>query len=193
MNKEIWKNIEEYENYYQVSNYGKVKSLKRIIIRSDNKPYLQKEQLLKPGKTKKGYLQVVLTKEFKTKPCRVHRLVAQAFIPNPNNLPQVNHIDGNKENNNVSNLEWVSNYDNMQHSIKTGLRDIKKITNILYESNRRPIIQYDINGNFIKKWNSIKDVEVQLNIPNQNIIKVCQNKRHTAGGYKWEYAQKQCE
>lgn len=190
MNKEIWKNIEGYENYYQVSNYGKVKSLKRIIIRGDNKPYPQKEQLLKPGKTKKGYLQVALTKEFKTKPCRVHRLVAQAFIPNQNNLPQVNHIDGNKENNNVSNLEWVSNYDNMQHSIKTGLRDTHKISKKLIEKNKRPVNQYNLKGEFIKRWECIKEAETTLHIPNQNIVNVCQGKRHKAGGYVWKYANK---
>lgn len=130
-----------------------------------------------------------LSKNFKEATKKVHRLVAMAFIPNPNNLPQVNHKDGNKLNNCVDNLEWITNYDNMQHSIITGLRDTKKISKIATQKQKRPINQYDLQGNFIKKWCSIQSVEDELNICGRNIIKVCQGKRHSAGGYAWEYAK----
>lgn len=184
---EVWKDIPNYEGYYQISNLGRVKSLKRIIIRRDGKPYLQKEKNLKLSKNHKGYLICNLSKNYKAKFKQVHRLVAETFIQNPNNLPQVNHIDGNKENNCVDNLEWITNYDNMQHSIETGLRDVKKITNKLKEVNSRKILQYDLDGNFIKQYNSICDAEKELHIPNQNIVKVCQGKRKTAHNFVFKY------
>lgn len=186
MNEE-WRDIKGFEGYYQISSLGRIKSLKRLIIRRDGKPYPQKECFLKPSKNRKGYLTGQLSKDYKTTFYQVHRLVAEAFIPNVYNLPQVNHIDGNKENNSVDNLEWISNYDNMQHSIKTGLRDVKEISNKMKTAKRREVLQYSIYGEFIKHWKSIKDVETELKIPNQNIVKVCQGKRHTAGGYVWEY------
>lgn len=185
---EIWKDIPSYEGYYQASNLGKIKSLKRIIMRKDGKPYLQKEQLLKPGRNRKGYLHCNLTKNFKQTNISVHRLVAITFIDNPNNLPQINHIDGNKENNSVDNLEWISNYDNMQHSIITGIRNVKKITDNLKKVNSRKVNQYDLDGNFIKAWDSIKDIQMELKIPNQNISKVCQGKRKKAHNYIFKYA-----
>lgn len=109
---------------YQVSNYGRVKSSSRItkVGIKNVKQIKRKDLVLKQQLSTKKYLQVRLyDKKGKGKTLKVHRLVAQAFIPNPNNLPQVNHIDGNKQNNNVNNLEWVSNYENIQHAIKNGL------------------------------------------------------------------------
>ena len=185
MENEVWKDIIGYENYYQISNLGRVKSLKRIIIRTDNKPYLQKETILKIAHNRKGYCHVHLTKNFISKTKSVHRLVAEAFIPNLENKPQVNHIDGNKENNNVNNLEWCDNLYNMQHSIKIGLRNNAREK--IKESNYTEVDQYDLNGNFIKRWRCIKDIEKELNICNQNICKVCQGKRKKTGGYIWKY------
>lgn len=103
---ELWKDVEGYEGKYQVSNWGRVRNAKRNII---IKPYLNH----------KGYEKVSLSRGTKgnTNKHRVHRLVAQAFIPNPNNLPQVNHKDGNKRNNSVSNLEWCTNAQNAHHAV----------------------------------------------------------------------------
>ena len=106
--QEIWKDIEGYEGLYQVSNKGRVKSLKRKICSNSNHKYnTLSEKLLKLSGGGK-YIQVILCKDGKTSAKLVHRLVAQAFIPNPNNLPCVNHKDENKKNNDVRNLEWCT-------------------------------------------------------------------------------------
>lgn len=123
MKVEIWKDIENFSKY-QVSNLGNVKSKDRYTKAKDDEIIHRKEFLLKEFINKKGYKQVTLYDDNgKPKTMRVHKLVALAFIENKNNLPQINHIDGNKLNNEVSNLEWISNYDNMQHAIKNGLID----------------------------------------------------------------------
>lgn len=180
MNKEIWKPIKDYEGLYEVSNFGRIRSLPRQGTHSKNIHIISQN-----NKNSKGYWHCGLTKKGKQKTLSVHRLVAEAFIPNNDNLPQVNHIDGNKLNNNVNNLEWCTNIYNMQHSIKLGLRD--KVFKKLALINSKKIDQYSKNGIFIKTWNSIAEIERELNICNQNICKVCQGKRHTAGGYIWKY------
>lgn len=114
--QEIWKDIENYEGYYQVSNLGRVRSVNRIVINSmgGKIQHLQgKLQILKPGKL--GYVIAQLSKDNKRKYCKVHRLVAQAFIPNPDNLPEVNHKDENKANNRVDNLEWCDREYNVNY------------------------------------------------------------------------------
>lgn len=107
----IWKQIPNYP-LYVCSSDGKIKNIKR-------------QKLLKPTSDKNGYLKVILCKDNKHKNIAVHRVVAMVFLKNPHNLPQVNHKDGNKTNNTVSNLEWCSNYDNIQHAIKNGLIKVK--------------------------------------------------------------------
>lgn len=119
--KEIWKDIKGYEGLYQVSNLGNVKSLAKII---HMKKYDKKteDKILKLDLNKRGYLYIALCKNAKYKKFRVNRLVAETFIPNPKNLPQVNHIDRNVLNNNVNNLEWCTNIENMKHARLTGFR-----------------------------------------------------------------------
>lgn len=121
MLKEIWKDIVGYEGLYKVSNLGYVKSINRTT--SHNR--ILKGKLLKMIVDKDNYFEVSLCKNNKKKNYRVHRLVAETFISNPDNLPQVNHIDGNKQNNNVCNLEWVTCKQNIQHSFKMGLSFVK--------------------------------------------------------------------
>ena len=170
--EEIWKDVVGYEGIYQVSSLGRIKSLpKKIKMRNQ---FTEKEMILKPLKTKGGYYSIHLANgKGNRKRCQIHRLVAKAFLSNPNNKPQVNHIDGNKKNNCVSNLEWCTAKENNTHALKTGLKELSY--------RRIPVLQYDLKGNFIKQWES----ETDTNIP--HISDVCKGKRKSAGGYIWRY------
>lgn len=170
--QEIWKNIPEYEGLYQVSNFGRVKSLDRF----NYKGHHNLEKILKPVKNvKNNYLYVTLCKNKKTKTFSLHRLVAICFIPNPDNLPVINHKDGNKSNNSVDNLEFCSYSHNEREAFRLRLKKTK------------PILQYDINDNFIKRFDSVKEAKESLSIKGNDIISVCKGRRKTCGGYKWRY------
>lgn len=106
---EVWKPIKGYETYYEVSNYGNVRNLKTGYV-------------MKKRHTYDGYVKVTLTVNYKAKDFRVHRLVAETFIPNEHNKETVNHIDGNKDNNNVNNLEWADRHEQLEHAYKLGLK-----------------------------------------------------------------------
>ena len=116
-NEEEWRDVVGYEGLYQVSELGNIRSLPRLAMRSNGKPLTINGKILSPGTDPKGYLRACLGKHNTMK---VHRLVAAAFIPNPLNLPEVNHIDGNKQNNSIENLEWVSHADNVKHAVSIG-------------------------------------------------------------------------
>ena len=118
MKNEIWRDIKGYEGLYQISNLGRVKSLGRKSYSN----VCLKDKILNPAlECKNGYKRVCLCKDGKEKRIKVHRLVAQAFIPNPDNKPIINHKDGNKLNNSVDNLEWISRSDNVKHAYQIGL------------------------------------------------------------------------
>lgn len=175
--QEIWKDILEYEGLYQISNLGRVKSLPR-------KGVFKQEKILKLERTKKGYLRINLSKNNVSKKYLVHKLVANSFISNPYNFPQVNHKDGNKQNNFVDNLEFVTQEQNMQHAFNKGLIQRKKGKENLKS---KKVNQYDLNGKFIKLWYCIRDIERELGLKNYNITACCQNRRKTCGGYIWKY------
>lgn len=118
--KEIWKDIKDYENFYQVSNLGNVRSLDRVLNNRFGK-YIKKGTLMTVNNSNR-YPMVLLFINWKFKCVKIHRLVAEAFIPNPNNKPEVNHINGIRTDNRVENLEWVTRCENMQHAKKNGLR-----------------------------------------------------------------------
>lgn len=118
---EEWKDIVGYEGYYQVSSDGNVRSLNRTVHHSKNSgTRILFGRMIKNHKNTKGYISVALSKNGVVAMYRVHRLVAKMFVPNPNNLPEINHIDENKSNNASSNLEWVSHLNNIRHG--TGIR-----------------------------------------------------------------------
>lgn len=166
--KEIFKDIKDYEGIYQISNLGRIKSLHNY----------RKNNILKP-KIKKGYYQIGLRKDNKRKWYSVHRLVAQTFLPNENNLPQVNHRDENKLNNNVNNLEWCSvSYNNCY-----GTR-IKRVK----EKTSKKVLQYDLKGNFIKEYKSLSEATKINNIKSiSNISLCCKGKYKQVKGYIWKY------
>ena len=140
---ETWKEIENYEKEYAVSNYGRVKSLKRIVVRiTTNTPI--KERILKIKVTRAGYGMVHLKRNGKC--FFTHRLAAKAFIPNPENKKEVNHKDGNTLNNNISNLEWCTAKENSVHAAEVLRKQVKII------------LQHDNNGVLIKEWDSAKSV-----------------------------------
>lgn len=191
MKKEVFRDVLGYEGLYQVSNYGRVKSLERknIFYCGLRKKHLErptKEKILNYNKSNRGYLQVCLTKDGKSKTYTVHRLVAKAFLPNVKNKKQVNHIDGNKENNSIDNLEWVTSSENNKHAFITGLNK---------PHNMRKVNQYNLQGNFIKQWNSITDFlkENNLNLKNSNITTCCKGKRKNAYGFIWKYSDEDCK
>lgn len=163
--QEIWRDIPNYEGLYQVSNLGNVKSLYRLA----NNNHIIHEKILKPQRNYNGYLIVNLYKNNKMKPKLIHRLVGKTFIDNPNNFNYINHIDKNKSNNNVNNLEWCT-----------------QSYNVIYSKGRK-VNQYNKNNNFIKTWNSIADVKKTLNIDSGLIVRCCRGKKKSAGGFKWKY------
>lgn len=193
MNKEIWKDIKGYEGKYQISNLGRIKSLSRFINNCKENSligFYSKERIIKQSISKTGYYVCTLFKNGKGRTFKVHRLVAEAFIDNPNELPIINHRDGNKLNNSLDNLEWCDYSHNNKEAYKQGLKE----NNLkwLIECNkkkRKRINQYDREGNFIKQWESIHEAEKKLKIYHINIIKVCKGERFTAGGYIWKYAK----
>ena len=124
--KEIWKDIEGYKGFYRISNLGRVKSLKRLVKRNDGTVQKVREHILRLHIKDNGYCQVELRKNSKGKHLLVHRLVAEAFLSNPQNKEQVNHKDGNKLNNNVNNLEWVTCSENAVHAFSHNLRTVNK-------------------------------------------------------------------
>lgn len=117
----MWKSISGYEGYYEISDKGEIRSIDRICTDTKGRKRHRPGILLKPDIAANGYYRVTLAKEGKKVQKYLHRLIAEHFIPNPNNLPQVNHKDGNKLNCNIENLEWVTEKDNVIHAYKNGL------------------------------------------------------------------------
>lgn len=178
---EIWKAIGDYENMYEVSNLGNVRSLDRYITRSDNVKTFKSGKTLKPTLNYKGYCRIKLCRNGYS----IHRLVAQTFIPNPENKPQVNHINGIKTDNRVENLEWCTNQENSNHANRLGLKNPRKgISNgmcKLSESQIKEIIELYTSGKYTQK-----EIASKYDITQTQISYICR-------GCGWEKITKNKE
>lgn len=163
---EVWNDIQHVCGSYQISSFGRIRNKKT-------------GRILKLRPSHRGYLKTNISIGGRLKTVFPHRLVAENFIPNPNNLPQVNHKDGNKENNHLDNLEWCSDTENMRHAFATGLNKGKRI----------PVYQKDENGNIIKYYPSMRHAENALGCSSHCscIWKVCNGERKTHKGFHWSY------
>ena len=156
--QEIWKSVKGYEGMYEVSNLGRMRSVTRVVERGHNIPLSVKGRILKFSKVQ-GYSRISLSQGFNSKQYKVHRLVAQAFIPNPDNKPFINHIDGVRDNNCVTNLEWCTQSENLKHAYKIG----NKIPTMhLKKDNPKAVRVKDIVTN--KEYKNVREAAEDLNI-----------------------------
>lgn len=186
--REIWKTIEGFEGLYEISNHGRLKSFKS-----------NKEGYILSNKNSKGdYLSVVLTnKETKRKRyVRLHRLVAEAFIPNPRCLPQVNHKDGDKQNNHVDNLEWCTSKENMKHAINHNPNILKGINDYNRYVKPKRIQQFSLSGKFLAEYANAVEASQATGVCARNILQVAGKEeyrpgliRKQAGGFVWKFKE----
>ena len=182
LTEEIWKDVEGYEKLYQVSNLGRVRSLDHMSVRNLNGKIYDcpvKGKMLTLVKDSSGYLNARLWNDG-MKAFLVHRLVAKAFIPNPDNLETVNHKDENILNNRADNLEYLSVADNIRYGTGIARRRL---------SQRKPVEQLTKDGKHIAYYDGIIDASIATGAPRELIGKVCHGRKKTAGGYRWKFKE----
>ena len=191
--KEIWKDIKGYKGKYQVSNIGRVKRLSR---RMKTERWIKKvgrnttkEKILSSIKKSIGYTQVNLGKKGKMRVYLIHRLVGEAFIPNPENKSQINHKDGNKSNNRIDNLEWVTPRENDLHSYRVlGHTGWTKGRFGRKHPTSKPVLQKTLDGRLIRKWECALDAVREGGFDSGNISHCCRGEHKQHKGFIWEYA-----
>lgn len=185
---EIWKDIEGFEGIYQISSYGRVKSFKK-----------NKQGYILSNKNKTGwYLNIVLTSENSWKSVKIHRLVAEAFIPNPDNKPEINHVDGNKQNNRADNLEWVTGSENVKHAISMNPDMIKGMNKYNKYSKPKTVQQFNLDGELMAEYPNCKLASQITGVCQRNIYSVASQEEYSpgltrsqAGGFIWRFKEKE--
>lgn len=172
-----WSSVIGYEGLYEVSNDGRVRTVRHMT----NGHEIPSRELAVSIYKSQRYARVRLYKKGKPKDHMVHRLVAEAFIPNPKNKPQVNHIDGNRTNNRADNLEWCTQAENNRHAIDNGLQN----PYIAIEATKKKVLQIDMDGTIVKEWESLTAAATALGLQVSNISHCCSGKIGSTGGYKW--------
>lgn len=185
--REIWKDVVGYEGLYQVSNFGRVKHLEYTFTNCSGS-HVVKEKIINSYLQNNGYRLCHLYKKNTRKMFLLHRLVAEAFIPNPNNYPIINHKDSNPQNCEVSNLEWCTYSYNAKYSYDTTNRKEKMNWKKGKENaNSKPVYATDKDGNILFHFDCIMDAQRSLGILNSGIVACLKRKTKTAGGYIWHY------
>lgn len=185
MKNEEWRDIKDFEELYQVSSMGRVKSLER----KDCLGRTVKERILKPGTDQDGYLRVALCNgSGKPKTFKIHRLVCQAFHENSDNKPQVNHLNEDKKDNRACNLEWCTVKENLNH----GTRNERAGEGIAKVFSKR-VGQYTLDGELIKIWASTQEVKRQTGFSQGNVSQAARGKLKTAYGFVWRYGEREEE
>lgn len=181
--EEIWKDIKDFEGLYQVSNMGRVKSLARVILRNNGKKQTFKEKIIKQATNKQGYYQISLWKNGIEKRYLLHRLIAEHFIPNPENKPCIDHINTDPTDNRIENLRWCTYKENNNNPLTVKHRSKPRNWKIkgFEHWKSKPVVQLTKKGELLKIYPNAFSAEVY------HINRCCDGERKTAGGYKWQY------
>jgi len=184
--QEVWKDVKGYENLYQVSNFGRVRSLDRVVRNKNNGVKIIRGRIMSQHLVGHGYYHIVLSKDGKIKGHLVHRLVAQTFIPNPQKLPQVNHKDENKLNNNIDNLEWCdSTYNNNYGTVKVR----HSLSQLNHISSSKPVKMLK-NDKTIQIFPSISEATRVTGCKRQGVYACCKGIQKHHKGYQWQYIRR---
>lgn len=184
---EIWLPIKGFEGVYEVSNMGQIRSKDRIINHPTGKAVKRGSILRQFEHSKNGYMYVSLCKDGKPKSYLVHRLVAEAFIPNPENKPCVDHINGIRTDCRVENLRWVTHEENCANPLWSVHLRTKEWASKISKSKCKTVEQYDLDGVLIQTYSSTKEAGKALSVHPENIARCCRNECHTAYGFMWRY------
>lgn len=186
---EVWKDIPGYEGLYQVSNKGRVRSIRREIVRTNNSNYYLDGKILSPSYGGNKYPSVNLWRNKTYKTFTIHRLVSVSFIPNPLNLKYINHKNGNKSDFSIENLEWCTHRENMIHASLNGLMKFHMIGKTgSKHPNSKAVIKMLTNGEFVEEFESMNQAEIKTGIDHNSISRSCRlNRPHK--GFIWKFKQ----